>query len=116
MIAPALLAGIVVLALCGLLGLTPDSRDYEYGLGPVIAQPEHRGYSSAANVATAADLAANGRLAADANIATVLCDTGLKYAPDVLPPERTATEPTSERGHARTVDKSGISEASTWSR
>ncbi len=110
MIAPALLAGIVVRALCGLLGLTPDSRDYEYGLGPVIAQPEHRGYSSAANVATAADLAA------DANIATVLCDTGLKYAPDVLPPERTATEPTSERGHARTVDKSGISEASTWSR
>ena len=37
------------------------------------------GYSAAANVCAAADLLQSGRLKADAVVATVLCDTGLKY-------------------------------------
>jgi cysteine synthase A len=37
------------------------------------------GYSAAANVCAAAKLLASGRLTADAVVATVLCDTGLKY-------------------------------------
>ena len=37
------------------------------------------GYSAAANVCAAAVLLASGRLAHDAVVATVLCDTGLKY-------------------------------------
>ncbi|AJE47628.1 PLP-dependent cysteine synthase family protein [Celeribacter indicus] len=37
------------------------------------------GYSAAANVCAAAKLLASGRLRADATVATVLCDTGLKY-------------------------------------
>ncbi len=37
------------------------------------------GYSAAANVCAAAKLLASGRLAAEATVATVLCDTGLKY-------------------------------------
>ena len=39
----------------------------------------HVGYSSAANVCACASLLASGRLPADAVVATVLCDTGLKY-------------------------------------
>jgi cysteine synthase A len=37
------------------------------------------GYSAAANVCAAAKLLRSGRLKADATVATVLCDTGLKY-------------------------------------
>ncbi|MGR3367678.1 MAG: PLP-dependent cysteine synthase family protein [Sagittula sp.] len=37
------------------------------------------GYSAAANVCAAAKLLASGRLARDATVVTVLCDTGLKY-------------------------------------
>jgi cysteine synthase A len=37
------------------------------------------GYSAAANVCAAANLLQSGRLKADAVVATVLCDTGLKY-------------------------------------
>ncbi|UEM24354.1 cysteine synthase family protein (plasmid) [Skermanella mucosa] len=37
------------------------------------------GYSAAANVCAAANLLQSGRLEADAVVATVLCDTGLKY-------------------------------------
>lgn len=37
------------------------------------------GYSAAANVCAAAKLLESGRLKADAVVATVLCDTGLKY-------------------------------------
>ncbi|MFT4191280.1 MAG: cysteine synthase family protein [Comamonas sp.] len=37
------------------------------------------GYSAAANVCAAVKLLASGRLARDATVATVLCDTGLKY-------------------------------------
>jgi len=37
------------------------------------------GYSAAANVAAAAQLLASGRLPKNALVATVLCDTGLKY-------------------------------------
>ena len=37
------------------------------------------GYSAAANVCAAAALLASGRLGRDAVVATVLCDTGLKY-------------------------------------
>src|SRR3546814_957083 len=36
------------------------------------------GYSAAANVCAAAKLLASGRLTADAVVATVLCDTGLR--------------------------------------
>jgi cysteine synthase A len=39
----------------------------------------HVGYSSAANVLAASRLLESGRLARDAVVATVLCDTGLKY-------------------------------------
>jgi cysteine synthase A len=39
----------------------------------------HVGFSAAANVCAAARLLASGRLRADAVVATVLCDTGLKY-------------------------------------
>lgn len=39
----------------------------------------HVGYSAAANVCAAASLLASGRLPTDAIVATVLCDTGLKY-------------------------------------
>lgn len=43
MIALAVLFGIVVLALCGLFGLLPDSRDCTYALGPVMSgQRKHR--------------------------------------------------------------------------
>ncbi|RTL59682.1 MAG: pyridoxal-phosphate dependent enzyme [Hyphomicrobiales bacterium] len=37
------------------------------------------GFTAAANVCAAAKLLASGSLAADATVATVLCDTGLKY-------------------------------------
>jgi cysteine synthase A len=37
------------------------------------------GYSAAANVCAAAKLLASGRLGQEATVATVLCDTGLKY-------------------------------------
>jgi cysteine synthase A len=37
------------------------------------------GYSAAANVCAAVRLLRSGRLAADATVATILCDTGLKY-------------------------------------
>ncbi len=39
----------------------------------------HVGYSAAANVGACAALLASGQLSADAVVATVLCDTGLKY-------------------------------------
>ena len=39
----------------------------------------HVGFSAAANVCAAARLLGSGRLGADAIVATVLCDTGLKY-------------------------------------
>ncbi|MFN4172637.1 MAG: pyridoxal-phosphate dependent enzyme, partial [Pseudorhodobacter sp.] len=37
------------------------------------------GFSAAANVCAAAKLLASGRLGGNATVATVLCDTGLKY-------------------------------------
>lgn len=40
------------------------------------------GYSAAANVAACVQLAHSPRLRRDASIVSVLCDTGLKYAPD----------------------------------
>ena len=43
------------------------------------------GYSAAANVCAAARVAAAGRFPASANVVTILCDTGLKYAPDISP-------------------------------
>jgi cysteine synthase A len=39
----------------------------------------HVGFSAAANVCAAASLLKSGRLGADAVVATILCDTGLKY-------------------------------------
>lgn len=39
----------------------------------------HVGFSAAANVAAARKLLVSGRLALDARVATILCDTGLKY-------------------------------------
>ncbi len=44
-----------------------------------IREGLHVGYSAAANVGACAALLTSGRLAADAVVATVLCDTGLKY-------------------------------------
>ena len=58
------------------LGLT-DTEDWHHRLatreGPYV------GYSAAANVCAAAKLLVSGRLGPDATVATVLCDTGLKY-------------------------------------
>ncbi len=54
------------------------------------------GYSSAANVAAAADLAASGDLPTTANIVTILCDTGLKYAPDPTTEAATCQPPSSQ--------------------
>jgi cysteine synthase A len=39
----------------------------------------HVGYSAAANVCAASRLLSSGRLGSDAVVATILCDTGLKY-------------------------------------
>jgi cysteine synthase A len=44
-----------------------------------VAPGLYVGYSAAANVSAAANLLQSGQLAADAVVATVLCDTGLKY-------------------------------------
>ncbi len=44
-----------------------------------IREGLHVGYSAAANVGACAALLTSDRLAADAVVATVLCDTGLKY-------------------------------------
>jgi cysteine synthase A len=43
------------------------------------AEGLHVGYTAAANVCAAARLLSSGRLGQDAVVATVLCDTGLKY-------------------------------------
>ena len=50
----------------------------------LLAQREglHVGYSAAANVCAAIKLARAGALGAVPTVATVLCDTGLKYAPE----------------------------------
>ena len=37
------------------------------------------GYSAAANVCAAAKLLGSGRIKADATVATILCETGMKY-------------------------------------
>lgn len=75
-------------------GLVPphwDSRLMDLGLAVTDAEVEHWhrrlaqreglyvGYSAAANVCAAAKLLASGRLGRKATVATVLCDTGLKY-------------------------------------
>jgi cysteine synthase A len=39
----------------------------------------HVGFSAAANVCAAVRLLNSGRLSRDAVVATILCDTGLKY-------------------------------------
>jgi cysteine synthase A len=39
----------------------------------------HVGFSAAANVCAAAKLLASGTLTSDSTVATILCDTGLKY-------------------------------------
>jgi cysteine synthase A len=44
-----------------------------------VSEGLHVGYSAAANVAAAAALIESGRLGANAVVATLLCDTGLKY-------------------------------------
>jgi cysteine synthase len=64
------------------------SRSHDRGLGSEaeewrtrLAHYEglHVGYSAAANVCAASRLLASDRLQRDAVVATVLCDTGLKY-------------------------------------
>ena len=54
-----------------------DTEDWHHRLatreGPYV------GYSAAANVCAAAKLLVSGRLGPDATVATILCDTSLKY-------------------------------------
>nr|WP_255608001.1 cysteine synthase family protein [Methylosinus sp. Sm6] len=67
----------------------PSLMDMSLGVGDeeaerwrrALARKEglHVGYSAAANVCAAAILLQSGRLRRDATVATVLCDTGLKY-------------------------------------
>jgi len=62
------------------LGLTvtdADVEDWHHRLA--VREGLYVGFSAAANVCAAAKLLASGKLRADATIATVLCDTGLKY-------------------------------------
>ena len=54
-----------------------DAKEWRRALA--VREGLYVGYSAAANVCAASRLLRSGRLAADAVVATVLCDTGLKY-------------------------------------
>jgi len=54
-----------------------EVEDWHHRLA--VGEGLYVGYSAAANVCAAAKLLASGRLGLDATVATVLCDTGLKY-------------------------------------
>jgi len=60
------------------LGIT-DAEAEAWRRRLAVTEGLYVGYSAAANVCAAAALLASGRLAGDAVVATVLCDTGLKY-------------------------------------
>jgi cysteine synthase A len=62
------------------VSLTVDDDEVEHWR-QMLATKEglHVGYSAAANVCAASGLLRSGRLPVDAVVATVLCDTGLKY-------------------------------------
>lgn len=60
------------------LSVTDDEvKDWHHRLG--VLEGLHVGYSAAANVCAAAKLLRSGLLPDDAVVATMLCDTGLKY-------------------------------------
>lgn len=62
------------------LSLTVTDAEVEYWHRQLAAMEGlYVGYSAAANVCAAAKLLGSGRLKVDATVATVLCDTGLKY-------------------------------------
>ena len=56
-----------------------DEEASEYRRLLATTEGLYVGYSAAANVCAAAKLLASGSLAPEATVATVLCDTGLKY-------------------------------------
>jgi cysteine synthase len=60
--------------------LTVTDAEFEYWHRQLaVIEGLYVGYSAAANVCAAAKLPRSGRSKADATVATVLCDTGLKY-------------------------------------
>ena len=62
------------------LSLTVTDAEVEYWHRQLaVVEGLYVGYSAAANVCAAAKLLRSGRLKAGATVATVLCDTGLKY-------------------------------------
>jgi cysteine synthase A len=62
------------------LSLTVTDAEVEYWHRQLaVMEGLYVGYSAAANVCAAAKLLGSGRLKVDATVATVLCDTGLKY-------------------------------------
>ena len=62
------------------LSLTVTDAEVEYWHRQLaVMEGLYVGYSAAANVCAAAKLLRSGRLKAGATVATVLCDTGLKY-------------------------------------
>jgi cysteine synthase len=62
------------------LSLTVTDAEVEYWHRQLaVMEGLYVGYSAAANVCAAAKLLRSGRLKVDATVATVLCDTGLKY-------------------------------------
>jgi len=62
------------------LGLTVTDAEVEHWHRQLASREGlYVGYSAAANVCAAAKLLASGRLGRNATVATVLCDTGLKY-------------------------------------
>ncbi|CAB3877102.1 hypothetical protein LMG26842_04156 [Achromobacter dolens] len=63
----------------GAPGQVTDDEAQEWRRLLAVREGLYVGYSAAANVCAAARLLRSGRLRADATVATVLCDTGLKY-------------------------------------
>jgi cysteine synthase len=62
------------------LSLTVTDAEVEYWHRQLaVMEGLYVGYSAAANVCAAAKLLRSGRLKVDATVATLLCDTGLKY-------------------------------------
>lgn len=62
------------------VGLTvTDAEVEDWHRRLAVREGLYVGYSAAANVCAAAKLLASGRLGPNATVATVLCDTGLKY-------------------------------------
>jgi cysteine synthase len=60
-------------------GMTTDAEVEHWRRQLAVREGLYVGYSSAANVCAAAKLLGSGLLRESAIVATVLCDTGLKY-------------------------------------